>query len=179
MTATYSALTGVSAFANNKLHFVLHNANASGWAIQIMRVVLLPQATAVTGALSGEWTLRRRAGTTTAPSGTGGVSIVAMDTATPLPAGISAWNSPQTGPAGGSLESILTGFPQSEEMKSATLDAPTMASLQPFGGVSLYDGTAYGAGSPLTLRVNETLELVQGTGNVGNVRVFSLFHLVG
>jgi hypothetical protein len=172
MPATFRALTAVSAFASNKVQFALDNT--SGEPVWILAVVIKPHTTAVTGVAPSEWTLRRRNGRTTAPSGTGSVAIVSHDTNTPVPSGITAWNAPQTAPAGGTLDTLDVITPQADEAKLSTLDAPTMASLQDFGGVLLYEVPR--DGEPITLRQNQTLELVQSaTAGTGNCRVLVMF----
>lgn len=181
MAATFLALSPVSAFAANKVQFVLHNGNVEGWEVRLLHVAVLPQATVVTGVAPSEWTLRRRTGTTTPPSGTGGITPALMDTQEPtLKAGITVWNAPQVAPAGGTLETFCAFIPQADELKLSTLDAPTMASLNAAQGMTIYSAAFDGLGAtPLTLRQNQTLELVQSaTGGTGNCRIRALF-LIG
>lgn len=181
MAATFLALSPVSAFAANKVQFVLHNANVDGWEVRLLRLSLLPQATAVTGVLPSEWTLRRRNGTTTPPSGTGSIVPVALDTDAPLKSGITVWNAPQVAPSGGTLDVVSMFVPQPDEMKLTTADAPSMAALHPADGMVIYSAPSDGLSgiTPLTIHQNQTLELVQsGTGGTGNCRIRALF-LVG
>lgn len=166
-------LTGISAFAANKLHLVLSvgpTAPAST-VLAIRLVVVLPTQTARTGAIPSEFMLRRRVGMTTAPVG-GAVNIRLADTADFGPVGISAHNAPTTPPVGGTLHDIIPFTPQADELKLTTLDAPTMMSLGDFGGLVVYDSRRIRPAKPLTLRPNQCLEVVQGaTAGTGECRV--------
>lgn len=172
----FSVLTPVSGMASNKLHFVLANAagtTAQGVTVRVRKVVLLPGQAAVTGAAPSVFVLRRRSGATVMPSGSGQLTPVAFDTAQPLPTVVTAWNAPGTPPANGSVETLNEPVPQADEQKTSTMDAPTMASLHPWGGVTIFDAKDAG---PLVLRPSQTLEIVQtATGGTGNCRVLCLF----
>lgn len=172
----FIAQTPASAFGANKLHFVLDNAHAS-LVVRVMAVIIQPMATVVTGVASGDWTLRVRRARTTAPSGTGGVTPVNFDVNQTLNASITAWNAPGTSPAGGTTSNFITNIrPQPDEIKLTTLDAPTYQSLQPFGGLAMYLAPWLWPAVPITLRQNETLELLQdATSGTGNCRVVCVF----
>ena len=177
---TFSVLVGLSSYGANKFHLVLYNgvptSTSQGLLVKIRLLVVLPGTTAVTGAVSGPWSMRRREWLTTAPAGTGGLTLVPHDSAQALPTGIGAWNAPQTAPAGGTVSVIWQGIPQADEQKVTTLDAPTMASLQPFGGLTLYSADKLRSARPLVIRPGQTLEVQQdGTSGTGNCRLLCLF----
>ena len=176
-TPTYVALTPVSAYGANKFQFVLFNGISTtlgqGLVLRVRTVVILPGLVAVTGAAPSAWVLRRREGLTTAPAG-GTVTIVAADTAQPLPAGPSAHQAPTTAPAGGTV-SVFTEFvPQADEQKVSTLDAPTMSGL--YGGQVVYDAAVVPRGQPITIRAGQALEVQQSAAaGTGNCRVLCVF----
>jgi hypothetical protein len=168
----FTVLTGISAFSANKFHLVLSLASTApaGLAIRISVIVLMPTVGVVTGVISGDWTLRRRTGGVTPAGGT--VVVVPMDPADALPVALTAHNTPTTAPSGGTVEAIDVFVPQADEAKLTTLDAPTMAALQPFGGQILYDASRLPRSRALTIRPGQTVELQQdATGGTGNCRV--------
>ena len=172
------AMSPVSAFGANKFHFVLFNnpgTISQCLVVKVRLVVWKPGNAAVTGATGGLFTLRRRSGLTTNPSGTGGLAIVAMDSSMPIPTAIGAWSPPQVAPAGGTV-AIINEIPvQPDESKVSTLDAPTMAEIRgEFGGQSFYRHLS--CCKPLTIRSGETLEIQQSsTAGTGNGRALVLF----
>ena len=170
-------LTPVLALTANRLHFVLSNAMAAtsqGIAARVRRLSWLPEQAAITGAAPSDLTIRRRVGATTMPAGGDlTATVLELDTAQLLPAGITVHTNPTTPPAGGAVKSANEFTPQADEQKLTTLDAPTMASLGEFGGVTLFDSRPAG---PLVLRPAQTLEVVQGaTAGAGNGRLLCLF----
>lgn len=174
---SYLALTPVSAFAANKLHFVLHNASASLAAVilRIRALVILPELAALTGSLGGQWTIRRRDAPTTEPAG-GTLALVRADSADPALSTVTAHNAPTTAPAGGTVETLSLVIPQPDEVKASTLDLPGMASLGEYGGHVIYNAARCAPARPWTLRPNQTLEVVQGgTAGTGNCRVLCVF----
>jgi hypothetical protein len=173
---TWVVMTPVSGYAVNKFHFVLYN-NTTFYIIRIRLLVYKPDITAVTGALPSPFTLRRRKNPTTAPVG-GLVTPIAVDTAqVALPSGITAHNAPTTAPAGGTAEDILVYQPQADEIKLSSLDAPTFASLLPFGGAPIWKANEFAPALPLILRPGEVLELQQGgaTAGTGSCRILAVF----
>ncbi len=177
---SFLALTPVSAYGANKFHFVLYNGvNATlgqSVVVKVRLVVVLPGQVAVTGVVPSAWTLRRREGPTTPPSGTGVVPIGLLDSAYSSPTGIAAWNAPQTAPAGGTTTTINEFVPQADEAKLTTLDAPTFASIQDWGGQVIYRASDVAPARPLALRAGQVLEVQQSaTAGTGNVRILCLF----
>ena len=178
---TFRALTPVSAFAPLKWHFVLHNGNSTtlGQAsvVKVRLIAVLPGFTAVTGVAPSAWSLVRRIGPTTPPSGTGGVTPVTHDSAQALPAGITAWNAPSVPPVGGTVSSFLSFVPQSDEQKLTTLDAPTIGPLlSGCGGQVIYRASDTYPAKPLVVRAGETLEVQQSaTGGTGNCQILCVF----
>ena len=177
---TFIVQTGVSAYAANKFHLVLYNgvATATGQSlvVKIRRLVWQPVPTVATGVLSGPWTAGRREGLTTAPAGTGGLTPTLMDSAQALPTGISAWGTPGTLPAGGTVRPVIAFVPQGDEIKVSTLDAPGRAALADFGGVTVYDAGALRSCRPLVIRPGQTFEVQQdGTAGTGNGRLICVF----
>lgn len=165
----FVAWSPVSSFANNAVQLVIDNDNASQIVLPLL-VLFAPDQTAAAGALPGVVSLRTRRVRTTAPSGTGGITPVAHDSADALPAGVTAWNKPSTIPAGGTTHACHPAItPQPDELKLTTLDAPTMINVGDFGAQKLYDYDALPMFvKPLILREDECLELVQGgTGGTG------------
>lgn len=178
---TFTVLTGVSGFAASKFHLVLYNgvSGTTGQSLVVKPrlVAVKPGQAAVTGAVSGTWTLRRRRSPTTPPSGSGGLTPVPHDSAQLLPAGIGCWNAPGTAPAGGTLETFNQFVPQADEQKLTTLDAPTASAV--FGdwaGLVVYRQDAIKPARPIVLRAGEALELQQdGQGGTGNCQVLCVF----
>jgi hypothetical protein len=169
-------MTPVSGYATNKFHFVLYN-NTTFYIIRIRLIVYKPDTAVVTGALPSPFTLRRRKNPTTAPVG-GLVTPVAVDTAqVALPSGITVHNAPTTAPAGGTAEDILVYQPQADEIKLSSLDAPTFASLQPFGGAPIWKANEFAPALPLILRPGEVIEIQQGgtTPGTGSCRILAVF----
>lgn len=176
----FTALTPVSAFAANKFQFVLFNGQSTtlgqACVIKIRLVVFIPGLAAATSVAPSAWTLQRRQGLTTNPSGAGSFAPALMDSAMAIPTGISAFNAPAVSPAGGTTSVFSSFFPQADEVKLSTLDAPTMASLAPFGGQLVYSADALRPARPLTIRAGETLEVVQTvTGGTGNGQILCVF----
>ena len=175
--SSYMILTPVSAFAINKFHLVLHNNSIipSLFLVKIRLVVFIPQATVVTGILPTDFTLQRREIPTTLPSG-GAISSVALDSFDILPSSIVAYNGPTTAPAGGTIRIFHSFAPQSDEIKLSGTDAPTMASIGDFCGVVIYSSDRINGCKPITLRSNQTLEIVQSaTAGTGNGRFLVFF----
>ena len=177
---SFLAITGTSAFGSNKLHFVLYNGAASatsqGLIVRVRMVIVQPVSTAVTGANSSDWTLRRRQGTTTPPSGTGGVTVAPMDSGQALPTTITAWNAPQVAPSGGTLTTFNTFLPSADEQALSTLNQPGMAALTGWAGQVVYKAADCRQTKPITLRPGEALEVLQGaTAGTGNARVLVVF----
>lgn len=177
----FIAITPVSAYGINKFHFVLHNsaAAATGQAciVKVHLLVMLPGSAVVTGVVPSAFTLRRRTALSTSPSGTGSFSIASLDSAYSLPSVVTAYNGPQVAPAGGTLAVFNEFFPQADELKLSTLDAPTMAGLGPWGGQIIYQALLPGV-RPMAIRAGETLEVQQSaTAGTGNCRVLCLFTL--
>lgn len=177
---SFVALTPVSSFAANKFHLVLFNGAATTTGqccvIKVRLVVLIPGLATVTGVAPSAFTLRRRSAPTTAPSGTGGIAIASTDSAHPLPTVVTAFSPPQTPPAGGSVAIYNEFVPQADEVKLSTADAPTMATLQVWGGQTIYRAADVYPARPLTIRAGETLEVQQSaTGGTGNCRVLVVF----
>lgn len=176
----FIVMTGSSGYAANKFHFVLHNgvSQTLGQAvsIRVRLVVHLPGQSAVTGVAPSVFTFRRREAPTTAPSGTGGLTIGAMDSAYLLPTGIAAYNAPGTPPGGGTTTIINEYVPQADEAKLSTLDAPTESGIMPWGGQIVYKCSDVLPARPLTIRAGQTAEIQQGgTGGTGNGRILCLF----
>jgi len=171
---TFFAMTPVVGFAANRFHLVLFN-NSVYTKVRVLLVIVMPQATAVTGVLPSAWALRRRIGPTTLPVG-GLVTPVSADSFDIIPGGIMLHSVPTTAPAGGTVQDFLSVFPQPDEVKLSTADAPTLASQSVFGGQAIYDASKFRPAIPLLLRPNETLELQQSaTGGTGNSRIFCIF----
>jgi len=166
---TYFLLTGESAMAASKLHVVAFNAAGSSIVVRVRMIVCKPTAGVVTGAISTALTLYRRALTNT-PVGSGS-SAVATDTAD---ATLSAFNvliALTTNPTGSASTAYTNFIPQPDEVKLSTLDAPTMASMQDFGGVVIYDHARLKGTKPITLRAAQSLEISQtGSAGVGNLQ---------
>ena len=178
---TFIGLTPVSAFGASKVQFVLYNGasltTALNQIVKVRLVAIKPGTSAVTGAAPGPWTLRRRSGLSTPPSGTGSVAAVAMDSADVLPTTVTLWNAPQVAPAGGTLATINEFVPQADEQKLTTADAPTMSAiLNPWGGQIVYRSPEVVGGRPLVIRPGESLEVAQNaTAGTGNAQVMCLF----
>lgn len=173
---SFRVITPLSAFAASKFHLVLHNDGAAGRILRLQLLVLLNDTAAVVGALSGIWTLRRRVGPTTPPSGAGGIAPIADDPVDAISAGIGAWNAPGTPPAGGVLETLHLFYPQPDEIKLTTIDAPTQEAGYEFGGRIIYDAARIRDAKPITIRGSQTLEVQQdATAGLGNVRVLAHF----
>jgi hypothetical protein len=177
---TFLAYTPVSALAANKFHLVLYNnapiATSQNLLAKIRRVIVQPSQTVVTGVLPSVFQLSRRTGLTTAPSGAGSFAAALMDSAQSLTPNIGLWNAPAVAPAGGTLTLFNEFTPQVDELKLSTLDAPTMAGLEPFAGQTVYDSFSVRPSRPLTIRPGQTLEIQQGaTAGTGNVRILVIF----
>lgn len=177
---SFLAITGTSAFGSNKLHFVLYNGAASatsqGLIVRVRMVLIQPVSTAVTGANSSDWTLRRRQGTTTPPSGTGGMTVSPMDSGQALPTTITAWNAPQVAPSGGTLTTFNTFLPSADEQALSTLNQPGMAAMSGWAGQVIYKASDCRQTKPITIRPGEALEILQGaTAGTGNCRVLVVF----
>jgi hypothetical protein len=173
---TFTLTSPVSAFAASKFHLIIVNTSTAT-LVKVHRIVIQPITTAVTGALSGPWALRRREGVTLGNLGGNVITPVSHDSADALPSGIAAYNAPLTAPTGGTLRDLGFVQPQPDEIKLSTLDAPTMQGLYDGGGLTVYDSRLGGAQTKaLRLRPNEDLELQQdATAGAGNVRVFAIF----
>lgn len=180
---TFWTLTGALTFTASRFQFVLYNNNATN-VVEIRRIVyLMPSTAAVTGAASGPWTLRRRVGPTTDPTGTGGISIFGMDNNDSLPSSITAFVNPGTPQAGGTTQDFSTFTPPCDEVKPAgtTIDPSTQAASYDFCGMTLYDHTQFGNNAkPMLLRQDQVLEIQQnataGTGNSPQILcVFSAY----
>lgn len=168
---TYWALTGALTFTASRFQFVLYNNSSLGAIVQVRKVVFLySSAVAVTTpVVSGPWSQRIRTAPTTDPSGAGSLTIQTMDSADTLPANITAFSSPGTPQAGGTAKDLSTFIPQPDEVKLTTLDAPTMASMNEYSGITLYDFSSLGPNAkPITLRQDQCYEIQQdataGTG---------------
>lgn len=177
---TFIGCTPVSAFAVNKFHFVLFNnapiATSGGLVVRIRKIVVQPGIPAVVGAAPSPFTLVRRTGLTTPPSGAGSMVATLLDTAQAIPLGIGMWNAPAVSPSGGTTMLFNEFMPQADELKLSTLDAPTMASIQSFGGVTIYDANDLRPCCPLIVRPGQTLEVQQGaTAGLGNCRIWCAF----
>ena len=176
----FIALTPVSAFAVSKFQFVLYNgapvATSQTLLVKVRLLVFVPGSTVVTGVLAGFWSVNRREGLTTAPSGAGGITVTPMDSAHVLSSLITAFNAPGTSPAGGTAKPVAVFLPQSDEIKLNTLDLPGMASLGNFGGQVIYNDDLLKSCRPLTIRAGQTLEVQQGvTGGTGNGQILCVF----
>lgn len=173
---TFFVSSGSQAFGANKFHLVLYN-NADYVVVRVLLVVLQPGLSVVTGVMSSAWTLRRRLAPSTPPGG-GLLTPYSTDTWLTLPTGITMHSAPTTSPAGGTAQDFYQCQPQADEVKLSTNDAPNQASLQPFGGVSIYDSSLFRPSIPLLLRTGQTLELQQsataGTGNARTLCIFSV-----
>ncbi len=172
--------TPVSAWGASKFHFVLYNgaalATGQSMILKVRLLVYQPGVAAVTGTISGPWTVRRREAPTTPPSGAGGLTPFLCDSAQPLSAGIGAWNAPGTPPAGGTSVTLFQWIPQPDEVKVSTMDAPTMASLGLFGGQVIYSADLLKPARPLILRPGQTCEIQQdATAGVGGGRIVCVF----
>lgn len=179
---TFVVFTSVSAFAANKFHLVLWNSAALATGqkqlIRIRLISFIPGTSAVTGALSGPWTVRRRENPTTAPSGVGGITIAPFDSAQAVPSTIQAFNAPGTSPAGGATTTFFQFMPQPDELKVSTADAPTLASVigDGWGGQVIYKCHDIHRGRPITIRAQQCLEIQQdSTAGVGNGRILCGF----
>jgi hypothetical protein len=176
---TFFALTSASALAANKFHLVLFNnaagATSQAMVVKIRLVVMLPGQGGVTGVAPSVFTLRRRESPSTAPAG-GGLTVSASDSAQTLPTTITVHNAPTTAPAGGTLVLFNEFVPQADEQKLTTLDAPTMSSVLPWGGIVVYRHGDTPGLKPITIRPNQTLEVQQSaTSGTGNCRVLCVF----
>jgi len=178
---SFVAITPVTAFAANRFHLVLFNGASSvvsqSTIVKIRLIAVLPSTTVVTGVLSSAWTINRRTGLTTNPSGTGSVTVGHYDSAQTLPSGIGVWAVPQTAPAGGTTTEFGSFVPQSDELKLTTADAATLATVfSSFGGQVVYNSRLLNPTIPLTIRPGQTLEVQQGaTAGTGNVRIMCVF----
>lgn len=173
-------LTPLSAFAANKFHFVLFNnapvATSQNLVVKIRLLIVQPSITVVTGAQTGIWSLQRRDQPTTAPSGAGVLTPSMMDPAVNILPGIGAWNAPGTAPAGGAVSIFNQFTPQADEQPLTTLNASSMAGLVSWGGQVIYNASDIPNGRPLTLRANQTLEVVQdATAGTGNCKILCVF----
>lgn len=175
---TYFALTGALTATASRFQFVLYNNNATAIA-QVRKVVLLYcSATAVGGAFSGPWTQRIRTGLTTAPTGTGGVTVFSFDSGDTLPSSITAFSPPGTSPAGGTSKDLSVFLPQPDEVVITTLNAPTMASVSEYCGLTIYDFSSLGPNAkPITLRQNQSYEIQQDAtaGLIAAYRLLCIF----
>lgn len=173
---TFSAITPLSAFDANKFHLVLYNN--SDELVKVRRIIIIPDATAVTGAMSGVWSLQKRIAPTTAPVG-GLITPTPHDELDTI-THITLHNAPTTPPAGGIVKVINRFFPQPDEIKLSTLDASSMMGLTEGAGLCIYDARLGGEGvKPIILRKNETLEIQQdATGGTGNCRIYVLFTVI-
>lgn len=166
---------GYGVFAANRQQAIIYNT-LSTHIVKIRKVIYLPDAVARTGALSGLWYVWRRVNPTTPPAGT--VEPVAPhDTAYSLPSGIYTYSNPSTPANGGTLQTFTVFVPQPDEIKLTTLDAPTMSSLLDGCGTTIYDANWGGPGtSPITIRQNQTFEIVQtATSGTGYFRLLIIF----
>ena len=177
-TATFWVLTGNLTFTANRFQLVVYNNNASA-LVKIRLLIMMPvSAAAVTPVATSIWTLRRRTGPTTDPTGTGGLTVLSMDTDDALPSSITAFSTPGTAPAGGTTQDFSAFLPPGEELKpigGATLLDPTTQGqiAHRFMGFSLYDASALPGCKPLTLRQDQTFE-VQQSATAGTATVYRL-----
>jgi hypothetical protein len=170
---------GYGTFAANAQQAVIYNNNTAGKIIKIQKVIYLPDTTARTGALSGIWYIWRRVTPTVAPSG-GANDVFSSDTIDTTPAGITFHSKPTTVASGGTLQTFSVFTPQPDEIKLTTLDAPTMGSLFDGMGVTIYDAKwGTGKAKPITIRQNQTFEVVQtSTPGTGYFRLLLVFTIV-
>lgn len=176
---TFIALSPVSAFAANKFHLVIFNnaatATSQSLLVKIRMIVILPGQAGLTGVAPSVFQLRRRESPTTAPAG-GVFSASPLDSAHILPNTITLHAAPTTAPAGGTLHAFNEFVPQADEQKLTTLDGATMASLNNWGGLTIYKASDVPSARPIVLRANQTLEVQQSaTGGTGNCRVLCIF----
>jgi len=173
---TFFFLTPESTFAASRFHLVLFN-NTTGYLIRLLLLLFLPSTTARTGALPSAFTLRRRVSPTSNPAG-GNVTAVAADPDDALNSLITGHAVPTTAPAGGISQDLLPFFPQPDEVKLSTLDAPTFASVQPFCGQAIYNANAFRPARPFIARPQQTIEVQQsataGTGQGRFLAVISV-----
>lgn len=177
---TYIVMSGLSAFAANKFHLVVHNGASTvvgqSVRLKVRLVVVQPSPTVVTGVQSGVWTLRRREALTTPPSGTGGITIATADSGQALLPNVTAWNGPGVSPAGGTTVTLNQFTAPADEIALSTLNAPGMASILDWGGVTVWRSGGVSGIKPLVIRPNQTLEIQQdATGGTGNCRVLCIF----
>jgi hypothetical protein len=170
---TFLILTPVSAFAASRYHLVLYNGTVNH-KLRLLLLVAQPQVTVVTSVISSVWDLRRRVSPTTLPAG-GSVVPVPLLSTDVMPAGVTCHNIPTTAPAGGTATLLYPYLPQADEIKLSTLDAPTWASLLPFGGSAIYDANRFRPALPIILLPGQTIELQQSaTGGTGNCRLLAI-----
>lgn len=178
---TYWALTGALTGTASRFQFVLYTNNATA-IVHVRKVVVLYHSSAlVTGAFSGPWTQRLRTGLTTAPSGTGGLTISNFDSNDTLPSSITSFSNPSTVQAGGTTKDFSLFLPQPDEVKLSTLDAPTMTGLNEYAGLTIFDFSSLGPNAkPLTLRQNQCYEIQQDAtaGTIQPLRILCIFSVV-
>lgn len=180
---SFIALTPVSAFGANKFHLVVFNNAASATSqsllVKVRMIVVLPGQAGVTGVAPSIFSLRRREFPTTAPSG-GTFAASLLDSAHTLPSTITLHNAPTTASAGGTTQVFNEFTPQADEQKLTTLDAPSMVSLNNWGGLTIYKASDAPSARPIVLRANQLLEVQQGaTAGTGNCRILCLFTVGG